>query len=157
MKNYKELEVWQKSKKLTIDVYKATEAFPHAEQFGLTSQIRRAAVSVTANIAEGWGRGSTREYVRCLLIARGSLMELDTHLIIADELTYLQSRHASAFQAQIESVGQMLNRLIQALRVRRPTPRTTAVPVSENESRTPNPESRDAWLLSSTFVLWLQW
>ena len=142
MKNYKELEVWQKSKRLTIDLYKATEAFPRVEQFGLTSQTRRAAVSVTANIAEGWGRGSTREYVQCLLIARGSLMELDTHLIIADELNYLQSGHATKFQTQIASVGQMLNRLIQALRARRPTLRTTPVPGLDNQSRTPNPEPR---------------
>ena len=140
MKNYKELEVWQKSKRLTIDLYKATEAFPRVEQFGLTSQARRAAVSVTANIAEGWGRGSTREYVQCL--ARGSLMELDTHLIIADELNYLQSGHAAKFQTQIASVGQMLNRLIQALRARRPTQRTTPVAGLENQSRTPNPEPR---------------
>jgi four helix bundle protein len=142
MKNYKELEVWQKSKRLTIDLYKATEAFPRVEQFGLTSQTRRAAVSVTANIAEGWGRGSTREYVQCLLIARRSLMELDTHLIIADELNYLQSGHATKFQTQIASVGQMLNRLIQALRARRPTQRTTPVAGLENQSRTPNPEPR---------------
>jgi four helix bundle protein len=142
VKNYKEFEVWQKSKKLTIDLCKATEGFPRNEQFGLTSQTRRAAVSVTANIAEGWGRGSTREYVQCLLIARGSLMELDTHLIIADELNYLQSGHATKFQTQIASVGQMLNRLIQALRARRPTQRTTPVAGLENQSRTPNPEPR---------------
>jgi four helix bundle protein len=140
VKNYKELEVWQKSKKLAIDLYKATEAFPRVEQFGLTSQLRRAAVSVAANIAEGWGRGSTREYVQSLLIARGSLMELDTHVIIADELSYLQSGHAARFEAEIESIGQMLNRLIQALRTRRSA--ATAVPRFENESRTPNPEPR---------------
>src|SRR6516165_12476229 len=92
--------------------------------------------------AQGSGRGSTREYVQCLLIARGSLMELDTHLIIADELKYLASGQAAKFQAQIESVGQMRNRLIQALRVRRPTPRPTSLRASENGSRTPNPEPR---------------
>jgi hypothetical protein len=70
-------------------------------------------------------------------------MELDTHLIIADELYYLEPGHATGFQAQIESVGQMPSRLIQALRTRRATPRTTSVPVSENESRTPNPEPRN--------------
>jgi four helix bundle protein len=100
MKNYKELEVWQKSKSLAIDLYKATDAFPRIELFSLTSQVRRAAVSVTANIAEGWGRGSTREYIQCLLIARGSLMELDTHLIIADELKYLESGHQRSFRRE---------------------------------------------------------
>src|SRR5215469_8357672 len=137
MKSYKELAVWQKSKKLAIDLYKATEAFPRLEQFGLTSQIRRAAVSVTANIAEGWGRGSTREYVQSLFIARGSLMELETHLIIADELNYLQSGYAAMFQPQIESVGQMLNRLIQVLRTRRAPAKDSSSGVRE---RIPNPE-----------------
>jgi len=97
VKNYKELEVWQKSKNFAVTVYRATEAFPRAELFGLSAQIRRAATSVPANIAEGWGRGSTREYIQFLLIARGSLMELETHLIIADELHYLQARERCSF------------------------------------------------------------
>jgi four helix bundle protein len=139
VKNYKELEVWQKSKRLTVELYKATEAFPRVDHFGLTSQVRRAAVSVTANIAEGWGRGSTREYVQSLFVARGSLMELETHLIIADELNYLKPGQATMFQVQIESVGQMLNRLIQALRTRRPMVQNLRSGVRE---RIPNPEPR---------------
>jgi four helix bundle protein len=122
--------------------------FPRAEQFGLTSQIRRAAVSVTANIAEGWGRGSTGEYVQSPLIARGSLMELDTHLIIAGELNYLQPRHAPGFQAQIESIGQMLNRLIQVLRTRRPTAKDRASGTSP-ETCIPDPVTF-VWLLCFT-------
>ena len=118
MKNYKELEVWQKSKNFAVTVYRATEAFPRAELFGLSAQIRRAATSVPANIAEGWGRGSTREYIQFLLIARGSLMELETHLIVADELHYFKLGNAAAFLEEIKGIGQMLNRLIQALRSR---------------------------------------
>jgi four helix bundle protein len=116
VKNYKELEVWQKSKNLAIAAYKVTEALPRIEQFGLTAQIRRAAASVAANIAEGWGRGSTREYIHSLLIARGSLMELETHLIIAEELGYLKLEQLRDFQDRVQGIGQMLNRLIQALK-----------------------------------------
>jgi len=76
VKNYKELEVWHKAKGFAVEMCKTTEAFPRTEQFGLTAQIRRAATPIAANIAEGWGRGSTREYTQFVLIARGSSMEL---------------------------------------------------------------------------------
>jgi four helix bundle protein len=75
VKNCKELEIWQKAVNLAIEAYKATSNFPEAERFGLTAQIRRASTSIAANIAEGWGRGTTKEYIQFLLIARGSLME----------------------------------------------------------------------------------
>jgi four helix bundle protein len=118
MKSYRELEVWRKSKDLAVQLYRATERFPRNEQFGLTAQIRRAATSCPANIAEGWGRGSTREYIQFLLIARGSILEVETHLLIAAELGYLTPDQLRGFQDQIENIGQMLNRLIQALRAR---------------------------------------
>jgi four helix bundle protein len=119
VKNFKELEVWQKSKNLAVSMYRATEVFPRVEQFGLISQIRRSATSIPANIAEGWGRGSTGEYIQFLTIARGSLMELETHLMIAADLAYLKQGDLEKFQKQIEGIGQMLNRLIQALRTSR--------------------------------------
>jgi hypothetical protein len=148
MKNYKELQVWQKSKRLTIELYKATEAFPRIEQFGPDKPNSAKGRVGNGQHSGRLGEGSTREYVRCLLIGRGSLMELDTHLIIADELYYLESGHATGFQAQIESVGQMLNRLIQVLRTRRPTAQDSSSGIRE---RIPNPESRDfAWLLCFT-------
>ncbi|MGO9274176.1 MAG: four helix bundle protein [Terriglobia bacterium] len=118
LKNYKELVVWQKSKQFAVELYRATENFPRSERFGLTSQIRRSATSVPANIAEGWGRGSTREYIQFLMIARASLMELETHLIISEELSYLKAEQLKEMQDEIEGIGQMLNRLIQALRAR---------------------------------------
>ncbi len=124
MKNFKELEVWQKAVKLATETYRLTESLPRAEQFGLTIQARRAAASVPANIAEGWGRGSTREYIQFLLIARGSLMELETHLIIARQLNYLVQEELASVQKQIEEVGKMLNALVLALRARQDTSRT---------------------------------
>ena len=132
MKNYKELEVWQKAKSLAVELYRATERFPRVEQFGLTTQTRRAGTSVAANIAEGWGRGSTREYIQFLLIGRGSLMELETHLIVAQELGYLARERLILFQEQIESIGQMLNGLVRALRARQ----------MAHEPRIPNPGPR---------------
>ena len=118
MKSYKELDVWQKAVNLAIEVYQATHHFPDAERFGLTAQIRRAATSVPANIAEGWGRGSTKEYIQFLLIARGSLMELETHMIITQKLRYLSQEQLGAIQKEVEEIGKMLNGLIQSLRGR---------------------------------------
>ena len=118
MKSYKELDVWKKAVKLATETYRATESLPRAEQFGLTSQARRAATSVPANIAEGWGRGFTTEYIRYLLVARASLMELETHLIIANQLNYLSSESLARLQTEVENIGKMLNRLVQALRAR---------------------------------------
>ena len=135
MKNFKELEVWQKAVKLATETYKVTESLPRPEQFGLTSQARRAAASVPANIAEGWGRGSTREYIQFLLIARGSLMELETHLIIAAQLNYLNREGLTSFQTQIESVGKMLNRLVMSLKSRQGKP-----PTPNPQTRTPSAE-----------------
>ena len=116
MNNYKQLTVWQKAVKLAIEVYKPTSHFPDSEKFGLTSQIRRAATSVPANIAEGWARGTTKEYIHFLLIARGSLMELETHLIIAQHLSYMSQEQLDRMAARIEEIGKMLNGLIQSLK-----------------------------------------
>ena len=116
VRNYKDLGVWQKSVDLSIAVYQATRCFPDAERFGLTSQLRRAGTSIPANIAEGWGRGSTKEYVQFLLISRGSLMELETHSVIARRLGYLTEDQFAALQAGVEEIGKMLNGLVQALK-----------------------------------------
>ena len=116
MKDYKELGVWQKGLVLTTEAYRVTSRFPDDEKFGLTSQIRRAAVLIPANIAEGWGRGTTKEYVQFLLVSRGSLMELETHAIIARQLGYLSEPQLTTFQRMIEEIGQMLNGLIPSLK-----------------------------------------
>ena len=118
MKSYEELDVWQKGVSLAIEVYKVTELFPRSERFGLTGQIRRAATSIPANIAEGWGRGSTKEYIQFLLVARGSLLELETHLVISQKLNYVKEEQFEDLKMQTRRIGRMLNGLIQALRAR---------------------------------------
>ena len=119
MKSFKELGVWQKAVKLAAAAYKRTDKFPTSEIYVLIPQLRKAAVSVSANIAEGWGRGSTKEYVQFLLIARGSLMELLSHFAVARELDYLNETDLLAIESDIENVGRMLNGLISSLRLKR--------------------------------------
>jgi four helix bundle protein len=102
-----------------VQICKVTKGFPPDERFALSAQIRRAATSVPANIAEGWGRGSTKEYIQFLLIARGSLMEVETHAVIAHQLQHLTKPQIESVQQQVEEIGKMLNGLIQALRAPR--------------------------------------
>lgn len=116
MKTYKELDVWQRAMDLVVVVYQATQHFPAQEKYGLISQMQRAAVSVAANIAEGWGRGTREDYVRFLFISRGSLMELETHLLIAQRLGFLNEAEVMMMAQQIERISMMLSRLIQSLR-----------------------------------------
>ena len=120
---------------LTENAYRLTTRFPKDEICGMTSQIRRAAASIAANIAEGWGRGTTGEYIHFLMIARGSSMEVETHLIIAAELGYLNEEKLDECQDRIQRIGQMLNRLIQVLKGRG-TPRVDRP--AKPEARTPN-------------------
>lgn len=118
MNSYKELVVWQKAVNLVADIYRLTVKFPKEEQYGLVSQLRRSAVSVPSNVAEGWGRGNTREYIRFLTIARGSLMELETQLIISEKLGFLSLESHKVLLAQIDEIGRMLNGLITSLKTR---------------------------------------
>lgn len=118
MKDYKGLLVWQRAVSLATQIYTMTRELPTEEKFGLVAQIRRAVTSVPANIAEGWARGSTKEYVQFLYVARGSLSELETHLIVSRNLSFLQPSQVSAAQAAIQEIGKMLNSLIQSLRAR---------------------------------------
>ena len=119
VENYKDLDVWKKAVTFTTELYKLTSRFPGTERYGLASQIRRATTSIAANIAEGWGRGSTGEYIQFLTIARGSVMELETHLIVACNLQFLKSDELVAVLRQVEDIGKMLNRLISVLKSRR--------------------------------------
>jgi|SRR5437667_272527 len=122
MKDYKELHVWQKAVGLVTETYKATRAFPDEEKFGLTAQARRAAASIPANIAEGWGRGTTKEYVQFLIVARGSLLELETHLIVSRNLGFLEPADLDSLNKNIHEVGRLLNSLIRSLRSRKSSP-----------------------------------
>jgi len=109
------LIVWQKGVKLVGEVYALTTGFPREEQFGLTNQIRRASVSIPANIAEGWGRDSTKNYIQFLRMARGSLFELETLFVIANDLELIDSKGKMSVSSRIEEIGKMLNKLIVKL------------------------------------------
>ncbi|HNY01200.1 MAG TPA: four helix bundle protein [Bacteroidales bacterium] len=115
IRSYKDLIVWQKGVKLVGEVYALTTGFPREEQFGLTNQIRRASVSIPANIAEGWGRDSTKNYIQFLRMARGSLFELETLFVIANDLELIDSKGKMSVSSRIEEIGKMLNKLIVKL------------------------------------------
>jgi four helix bundle protein len=108
--------VWQKAKALAVDVYRVTEAFPKTELYGLTSQIRRAAVSVASNIAEGQGRLTKGEFQQFLGHGRGSLLELQTQVEIAAELKYMGDADRKSLDSQTAEVLRLLNALIDSLR-----------------------------------------
>ena len=115
LKSYRELEVWQRSMDLAEAVYKATRKWPTDERFGLISQAQRAAGSIPSNIAEGYGRLHRGDYVKHLSYARGSLMELETHLILAVRVEVADPAPLRPVWALSQRVGQMLNRLIDSL------------------------------------------
>ncbi len=116
MKNFRKLVVWEKAHLLTIEIYKATTTFPKDELYGLTSQIRRAAVSVPANIAEGCGRDGDAEFGRFLQIAFGSANELEYHLLLSHDLNFLQKDDYTNFGVKIDEVKRMLSVLIRKLK-----------------------------------------
>lgn len=109
--SYHDLLVWQKGMTLTKHIYQLTEGFPDAEKFGLTSQLRRCAVSIPSNVAEGWGRGRNKYFGNHLKIARGSLCELETQLTLAVELNFLNEIGAE-IEGVISELGKMLTSLI---------------------------------------------
>lgn len=118
LKSYRDLLVWQKAIELTVLVYRLSEGFPEREIYGLTSQVRRAAVSVPSNIAEGYGRGSRREYLQFLSIAQGSLKELETQTILAVRFFYVTSSQAERVLSESDRLGKMLGSLIRALKAK---------------------------------------
>jgi four helix bundle protein len=113
--SHRDLLVWQKCMHLVQEVYVLSQQFPSDERFGLISQVRRAAVSVPSNIAEGYGRGSTPDYIRFLRAARGSLYELDTQLLIASQLTYITSAQYASIEDRLKECSRMLISLIRSL------------------------------------------
>ncbi len=115
IRSHRDLIVWQKSMDLVVNVYRATENFPKAEVYGLTSQIRRAVTSIPANIAEGQGRRLTKEFLYFLANARGSLWELDTLLEPAARLGFLSSEVHEELRSQLDEVGRMLNGLMRSV------------------------------------------
>ncbi len=114
-KNYADLIVWQKAMSFVEAVYRASAGFPMEERYGLTSQLRRAAVSVPSNIAEGEGRDSRREFHRFLRVAHGSLREAETQIQIAGRLGYLTSTITARLMSAAAEVGRLLNGLAKSL------------------------------------------
>jgi four helix bundle protein len=114
-RSYKDLVAWQKSMELVTATYRATAGFPKDELFGLTSQLRRAAVSIPSNIAEGQGRLSEKEFRYFLGQARGSLMEVETQLQIAENLGYLQTEQTRPLLQSCAEVGRILNGLLASV------------------------------------------
>jgi four helix bundle protein len=114
-RSYKDLVAWQKSMDLVTDTYRATAGFPKDELFGLTSQLRRAAVSIPSNIAEGQGRLSEKEFRYFLGQARGSLMEVETQMQIAENLGYLPKERTAALLHSCAEVGRILNGLLASV------------------------------------------
>ena len=115
VKTFKDLVVWQEAMNLVEMIYLQTKTFPKEEMYGLTSQIRMAAVSIPANIAEGNGRKSRKEYLQFLSVANGSMTELETHILIAQRLNFLTKEKTEKIQIQLESVGRLLSALRKSL------------------------------------------
>jgi four helix bundle protein len=114
--SYKDLVAWRKAMRMALEIYRATRAFPKDETYGLGNQLRRAAVSVPSNIAEGQGRYSRREFQHFLNNARGSLAEIETQILLARELVYLSRTEADGLLMKAGEVGRILNGLIAATR-----------------------------------------
>jgi four helix bundle protein len=115
LKNYKDLKVWQKSYELCLEIYRITAKFPKEERYGLTSQIRRSVVSIPSNIAEGYGRKTTTDYIRMLYISYGSVCELETQTLLAGDLDLIEKGELSTLKKDIPEIERMLKALIKSL------------------------------------------
>jgi four helix bundle protein len=115
IKTYRDLLVWQKGMDLVKLVYQVSTAFPDSEKYGLKSQIQRAAVSIPSNIAEGWGRETRKYFLTFLRVSKGSLAELETLLIVANDLGYIDRELFEQINDKTEEVSRMLNALIRSL------------------------------------------
>ncbi|MFO7666237.1 MAG: four helix bundle protein [Desulfobacterales bacterium] len=122
LKNYKELIVWQKAYGLCLEIYRTTKRFPKEEIYGLSSQIRRASISIPCNIAEGYGRKTTQDYIRFLYIAYGSICELETQMLLSGDLGYIEVDKLKILQELIGEVERMLKALIKSLETKHLNP-----------------------------------
>ena len=115
LKSFKDLKVWQRSYQLCLEIYKITKGFPEEEKYGLTSQLRRAAVSVPSNISEGFGRKTTPEYIQFLYIAYGSVCEIETQILLSGDLGYISNGRLEMLNEGIREVERILKALIRSL------------------------------------------
>jgi four helix bundle protein len=113
LKTHKDLKVWQESRKLITEIYYLTSNFPKEEVYSLTAQIKRAAISIPSNIAEGAARDSNKEYIHFLYISLGSVAELDTQLIIARDLNFINEKNFTVISQKLNDVAKMLSGLIK--------------------------------------------
>ena len=120
VKSYRDLEVWKKGMSLVKDIYQTTARLPDSEKFGLVNQMRRAAVSIPSNIAEGHARSGTGEYKQFISFAMGSIAELETQIILSSNLGYLNGEDGQYLLAQLSEIGKMLRGLSKALANRQP-------------------------------------
>lgn len=116
MRNFRELKVWEKAHQLTLQTYKITQAFPKHEIFGLTSQTRRASVSIPANIAEGCGRGSDADLARFLQISMGSASELEYLFLLSNALHFINEQEYESLNSKVTEIKRMLTSFIKKLR-----------------------------------------
>ena len=120
MRPHQKLEAWSKAVELVTEIYRSTERFPKEERYGLTSQIRRAVISIPANIAEGAGRRSKKEFVHFLSTPQDSASELETELIIANRLGYLDETSFEQLVSQLERIGRLITGLSRHLNTPKP-------------------------------------
>jgi four helix bundle protein len=118
VRSFRDLIVWQRSIELIEEVYRLTQGFPKQETYGLSSQLQRAAVSVAANIAEGNGRESTKEYIHHLSFSLGSLAEVETYLVVCTKLGYATPKAVAGMESKSDEIGKMLRSLQKALRAK---------------------------------------
>jgi four helix bundle protein len=120
IRNFRDLEVWQLAKAVAKDVYLITRNFPPEERYGMSQQIGKAAVSISSNIAEGHARGSRKEYIQFLVIARGSLAEVESQLEVSIEIGFVSRERVADLFIKTERLSKMLRALIQALKAPNP-------------------------------------
>jgi len=123
MQDFRNLKVWEKSHRLVLEIYQLTQNFPKEERYGLTSQIRRAAGSIPANIAEGCGRQSDVDFARFVQIGLGSASELEYHIVLAQDLNYLSQTDGENLISKIQELKRMMTPLIRRLRTKQKTER----------------------------------
>ena len=144
IKHFRQLEAWQEAHRLVLMVYKATQKFPADERFGLVAQMRRAVVSIAANIAEGFKRLGIRDKIRFYNISEGSLEELKYYFLLSKDLAYISSDAHASLMAQAESVGRLLHGLVASTERRKEQspaskPIESAVPETLDSSTPPTP------------------
>ena len=134
---WKELLIWQKSHEIVLDIYKLLKIFPKSETYSLINQIKRAAYSVPANIAEGHSKNSKKEFTRYLYISRGSLEELRYFLLLSKDLNYISKDIYDNFEKKLTEISYLLNQLIKSLTSTPSTTSTTSIPSTTSNPHTP--------------------